>query len=86
MKKIFTLICAVMASMAMFAADELTGLPVGEEIKYAGKLGRKLELSENLDWTSYDYIWVKYKGMTGKIQFGVIYSDWQKDEVVGTCS
>ena len=35
----------------------------------------------NLDWTSYDYIWLKYSGHQGDIRFVVVYNEWQsKDE------
>lgn len=31
------------------------------------------------DWSSYEYVWVKYSGLTGKINFGVTYSEFVAD-------
>ena len=31
------------------------------------------------DWSAYDYVWVKYSGLTGKINFGVTYSEFIAD-------
>jgi hypothetical protein len=31
------------------------------------------------DWSAYDYVWVKYSGLTGKINFGITYSEFVAD-------
>ena len=37
----------------------------------------------NFDWTAYDYVWVKYSGHSGSMQFGVIYSEYKSHESWG---
>jgi hypothetical protein len=31
------------------------------------------------DWSAYDYVWIKYSGFTGNINFGVTYSEFVAD-------
>lgn len=30
-----------------------------------------------MDWSDYDYIWIEYSGLTGPMQFGLSYSEYQ---------
>jgi len=35
------------------------------------------------DWTAYDYVWIKYSGFSGAINFGVTYSEYKSHESWG---
>ena len=33
-------------------------------------------IANERDWSGFDYLWIKYSGFTGAINFGVMYSEW----------
>ena len=35
------------------------------------------------DWSEYDYVWVKYSGLTSTIRLGLVYDEWIKEESWG---
>ena len=81
MKKIFTLIAAMLLSTNLFAAEEVTLLEL-KTYSIAGAWGGTwsgTEIEKEKDWSSHEYIWFKYSGLAGGIQFGVTYSEWVAD-------
>ena len=37
----------------------------------------------NFDASTYDYVWIKFSGNTGKFRFGLTYSEWKSTEAWG---
>ncbi|MBR5749215.1 MAG: hypothetical protein IKY01_10590 [Prevotella sp.] len=48
-----------------------------------GQWGGQWSEIVDLDWTPYEYVWVKYSGHSGAVKFGVTYSEWLKLESWG---
>ena len=40
-------------------------------------------LEKQQDWTSYEYVWIKYKDFSGALNFGVMYSEWMAHQSWG---
>ena len=77
MKKIFTLIAAMLLSANLFAAEEVKLLE-WKTYEIAGAWGGTWSGTDKpeQDWMAYDYIWFKYSGLAGAVQFGITYSEW----------
>ena len=41
------------------------------------------QLANEKDWSAYEYVWVKYSGFSGAINFGVMYSEFKSHESWG---
>jgi len=85
MKRIFTLLAAVMMAACLNASVLIDDLVAGSEFSYGGGWnGTWFNQSDmNKDVSEYDYIFIKYSGLTGKIAFGITYSEWLKTESWG---
>ena len=45
--------------------------------------GDWFEPGQNYDASEYDYVWIKYSGYTGKINFGITYMEWESTQSWG---
>ena len=45
--------------------------------------GDWFEPGQNYDASEYDYVWMKYSGYTGKINFGITYMEWESTQSWG---
>ncbi len=80
MKKLFTFIAAMLLSVNSFASEEVKwGGLEWKTYENIGQWGGTWSGVDNLDWTAYDYVWMKYSGMTGAVNFGINYSEWVAD-------
>jgi hypothetical protein len=63
-------------------ADEVMA---GAEYSYGGTwAGNWFNQGDmNKDVSEYDYVYIKFSGVTGKVNFGIVYSEWLKKEAWG---
>ncbi|MBQ9636458.1 MAG: hypothetical protein IJV36_00995 [Prevotella sp.] len=85
MKKIFTLIAAALMAVSANASVLIDEATAGAEYSYEGNWGGNWfnQGEMNKDVSEYDYVFIKYSGLTGKINFGIVYSEWLKKESWG---
>ncbi|MCR4603199.1 MAG: hypothetical protein K5683_06680 [Prevotella sp.] len=87
MKKFFTLIAGLLMIGSANAAVLVDDVTENAEYTYPGSWGgnwfNQGGDAMNKDVSEYDYIWIQYENMSGKIGFGIIYSEWQKTESWG---
>lgn len=87
MKKILTLIAAVLLSTNLFAAEQIEGgigdLVVPKTYENIGAWGGTWSgnsVENEKDWTAYEYVWIKYSEFSGAINFGVMYNEFKSHE------
>ena len=74
---------AAAASAEPWAAPE-TDRAVNKTYDLAGTwAGDWFEPGQNYDASEYDYVWMKYSGYTGKINFGITYMEWESTQSWG---
>ena len=74
---------AAAASAEPWAAPE-TDRAVNKTYDLAGTwAGDWFEPGQNYDASEYDYVWIKYSGYTGKINFGITYMEWESTQSWG---
>ena len=74
---------AAAASAEPWAAPE-TERAVNKTYDLAGTwAGDWFEPGQNYDASEYDYVWIKYSGYTGKINFGITYMEWESTQSWG---
>ncbi|MCR5130707.1 MAG: hypothetical protein K6C10_04510, partial [Prevotella sp.] len=85
MKRIFTFMAAILMAVCANASVMIDNFAAGSEYSYGGSwAGNWFNQGDmNKDVSEYDYIYIKYSGLTGKIGFGIVYSEWQKKESWG---
>lgn len=83
MKKIFTFAALFAATLSAQAASDFTGLvgPSQTFNQYGGNF-KDME-GQDFDATAYDYVWIKWSGLTGQCNFIITYNDWKSTESWG---
>lgn len=85
MKRIFTFVAATLMAVCANASVLIDDFTAGAEYSYGGTwAGNWFNQGEmDKDVSEYDYVFIKFSGLTGKIGFGIVYSEWQKKESWG---
>lgn len=86
MKRFFTFIAAALMAVCANASVLIDDFTAGAEYNYGGTwAGNWFNQGDemNKDVSEYDYVFIKFSGLTGKIGFGIVYSEWQKKESWG---
>lgn len=88
MKRIFTFIVAALMAVCANASVMADGVTAGAEYSYGGTwagnwFNQNGSTEMNKDVSEYDYVFIKFSGVTGKINFGIVYSEWLKKESWG---
>ncbi len=87
MKKIFTFIAGLLLVGSAHAAVLVDEVTEGAEYSYAGTWGGNWfdQGGDALDKdvSEYDYVWIQFANVTGKIGFGIVYAEWLKTESWG---
>lgn len=85
MRKIFTLIAALMMAAGINAAEQLNpeAFTLGSKISLAAGWDGKYAWLGDADWSGYDKVWIKYADCEGTINFGICYNEWVSKESWG---
>ena len=86
MKKLFTLIAGMLLVGSVNAAVLVDEVVAGASYNYSGGWNGNWfnqGTDVNKDVSEYDYVWIQYASTTGKVKFGIVYSEWQKTESWG---
>lgn len=85
MKRLFTFLAAALMAVCADASVMIDECMAGAEYSYGGTWAGNWfnQGNMNKDVSEYDYVFIKYSGLTGKIGFGIVYSEWQKKESWG---
>ena len=85
MKRFFTFVAAFVMAVSANASVLIDEFAAGAEYSYGGTwAGNWFNQGEmNKDVSEYDYVFIKFSGVTGRIGFGIVYSEWQKKESWG---
>lgn len=90
MKKLLSLVAAFMLSANLFAATQVEGgvgnLVVPKTYSNIGAWGGTWsgnQVANEKDWSDYEYVWIKYSGFEGALNFGVMYSEFKSHESWG---
>lgn len=84
MKKLFTLVASLLLAASSYAVTTFTGFEYGKSQTF-GQYGGDFKDTENQDFdaSKYDYVWLKYSGLTGTCKFICTYNDWKSTESWG---
>ena len=90
MKKLLSLVAAFLLSANLFAATQVEGgvgnLVVPKTYSNIGAWGGTWsgnQVANEKDWSAYEYVWIKYSGFEGALNFGVMYSEFKSHESWG---
>ncbi len=85
MKRIFTFLVAAFMAVCANASVMADEVMAGAEYSYGGTwAGNWFNQGDmNKDVSEYDYVYIKFSGVTGKVNFGIVYSEWLKKEAWG---